>query len=155
MDTYSPETYSINTLFSLKDKVAVVLGGTSGIGQAIALGYARAGAAVVASSRDQARVDATAEAIEGLGAKTLRRNSNVHDRASLEGLCGDVIDRFGRVDVLVVTSGLLIKAPTLEVSDEDWARVIDANLNGSFRANQIFGKQMIAQNPVPSSTLVR
>jgi NAD(P)-dependent dehydrogenase (short-subunit alcohol dehydrogenase family) len=132
-------------LFSLKDKVAVVLGGTSGIGQAIAYAYARAGAAVVASSRDQARVDATADEIEKLGALTLRRNSNVHDRSSLEGLCGDVLEMFGRVDVLVVTSGLLLKSPTLDVTDEDWARVIDANLNGSFRANQTFGRQMIAQ----------
>jgi NAD(P)-dependent dehydrogenase (short-subunit alcohol dehydrogenase family) len=132
-------------LFSLQDKVAVVLGGTSGIGKAIAFAYARAGAVVVASSRDQAKVDATADEIEKLGAKTLRRNSNVHDRSSLEGLCGDVLDKFGRVDVLVVTSGLLLKAPTLEVKDEDWARVIDANLNGSFRANQIFGRQMITQ----------
>lgn len=132
-------------LFSLKDKVAVVLGGTSGIGQAIALGFARAGASVIASSRDQAKVESTADAIEKAGAKTLRRNSNVHDRASLEGLCADVMSAFERVDVLVVTSGLLIKAPTLEVNDDDWSRVIDANLNGTFRANQIFGRRMIAQ----------
>jgi len=132
-------------LFSLHNKVAVVLGGTSGIGRAIALAFARAEAAVIASSRDQARVESTAAEIEKLGAKTLRRNSNVHDRASLEGLCGDIIDAFGRVDVLVVTSGLLTKSPTIEVTDDDWARVIDANLNGSFRANQIFGRRMIAQ----------
>jgi NAD(P)-dependent dehydrogenase (short-subunit alcohol dehydrogenase family) len=132
-------------LFSLQDKVAVVLGGTSGIGQAIAFAYARAGATVIASSRDQAKVDATASEIEKLGAKTLRRNSNVHDRSSLEGLCGDILNAFGRVDVLMVTSGLLIKIPTLDMGDDDWSRVIDANLNGSFRANQIFGRHMIAQ----------
>jgi NAD(P)-dependent dehydrogenase (short-subunit alcohol dehydrogenase family) len=132
-------------LFSLQDKVAVVLGGTSGIGQAIAFAFARAGAAVVASSRDQAKVDAMANEIEKLGAKTLRRKSDVHDRSSLESLCGDVLNAFGRVDVLMVTSGLLIKTPTLDMGDEDWSRVIDANLNGSFRANQIFGRHMIAQ----------
>ena len=90
-------------------------------------------------------MDATADEIEKLGAKTLRRNSNVHDRSSLEGLCGDVLNAFGRVDVLMVTSGLLIKIPTLDMGDDDWSRVIDANLNGSFRANQIFGRHMIAQ----------
>ncbi len=132
-------------LFSLQDKVAVVLGGTSGIGQAIALAYARAGAAVVASSRDQAKVDATADQIEKLGAKTLRVTSNVHDRSSLEGLCADVLGAFGRVDILVVTSGLLIKVPTIEMPDDEWSRVIDANLNGSFRANTIFGRHMIEQ----------
>src|SRR6266404_4681057 len=137
--------YSIETLFSLKDKVTVVLGGTSGIGQAIACGYARAGASVIASSRDQAKVDATAGDLERLGSKTLRRTSDVQDRASLEKLCQDVVGHFGRVDVLVVTSGLLIRTPSVDVPEEDWMRIIDANLNGSFRANQIFGKQMIAQ----------
>src|SRR6266404_3762003 len=137
--------YSFETLFSLKDKVTVVLGGTSGIGQAIAYGYARAGASVVASSRDQAKVDATAGELEKLGSKTLRLTSDVQNRASMEKLCQDIVTHFGRVDVLVVTSGLLIKGATADVAEADWTRVIDANLNGSFRANQIFGKQMIAQ----------
>ena len=137
--------YSIDTLFSIKDKVAVVLGGTSGIGQAIAYGFAQAGAAVVASSRDSAKVDATAIAIEKLGAKTLRCTSDVQNRASLDKLCHETVLRFGRVDILVVTSGLLLRTPSVDVSDADWERVIDANLNGTFRANQIFGKQMIAQ----------
>lgn len=137
--------YTIETLFSLQDKVAVVLGGTSGIGQAIAHGYARAGATVIASSRDHAKVDAAAAEIEKLGRPTLRCISDVQNRASLQKLCRDVVDRFERVDILVVTSGLLVKGPTLDVSEEDWTRVIDANLNGSFRANQIFGKQMLAQ----------
>jgi NAD(P)-dependent dehydrogenase (short-subunit alcohol dehydrogenase family) len=137
--------YSIETLFSLKDKVAVVLGGTSGIGQAISHGYVHAGATVIASSRDRAKVEATAAHIEKLGGKTLSCTSDVQDRSSLEKLCRDVTGKFGRVDVLVVTSGLLLRTPSVDVSEADWMRVIDANLNGSFRANQIFGKQMIAQ----------
>jgi NAD(P)-dependent dehydrogenase (short-subunit alcohol dehydrogenase family) len=136
---------SIGALFSLKDKVAVVLGGTSGIGRAIALGYARAGAAVIATSRDRGKVDDNAAAIEQLGARTLRRTSDVNDRGSMETLLADVMGEFGRIDILAVTAGLLIKAPTLDVSDADWERVINANLNGTFRANQIFGRQMIAQ----------
>ncbi len=137
--------YSIDTLFSMKDQVAVVLGGTSGIGQAIAYGYARAGASVIASSRDSAKVDATALEIEKLRAKTLRCTSDVQDRDSLKKLCDEVVLRFGRVDTLVVTSGLLLKSPTADVAEADWMRIIDANLNGSFRANQIFGKQMLEQ----------
>jgi NAD(P)-dependent dehydrogenase (short-subunit alcohol dehydrogenase family) len=132
-------------LFSIKDKVAVVLGGTSGIGQAIARGYAEAGAITIASSRDQAKVNAMADEIEKLGSKTLRLPSDVQDRASLETLCQEVVLAFGQVDILVVTSGTLKKAPTAELSDEDWNRVIDINLTGSFRANQIFGRQMIKQ----------
>jgi NAD(P)-dependent dehydrogenase (short-subunit alcohol dehydrogenase family) len=132
-------------MFSLKEKVAVVLGGTSGIGQAIARGYAEAGATTIASSRDQAKVNAIANEIEKLGSKTLRLTSDVQDRSSLETLCREVVLAFGQVDILVVTSGTLKKGPTAELSDDDWERVIDINLNGSFRANQIFGRQMIKQ----------
>jgi NAD(P)-dependent dehydrogenase (short-subunit alcohol dehydrogenase family) len=131
--------------FSLKDKIAVVLGGTSGIGQAIARGFAGAGATVIASSRDQAKVDSMATELEALGSKTLRIASDVQDRASLETLCNEVVLAFGQVDILVVTSGVLKKMPTADFPDEEWTRVIDINLNGSFRANQIFGRQMIKQ----------
>jgi NAD(P)-dependent dehydrogenase (short-subunit alcohol dehydrogenase family) len=131
--------------FSLKDRVAVVLGGTSGIGLAIARGYAGAGAITIASSRDQARVDATATELESLGSRTLRITSDVQNRPSLQKLCDETVKAFGRVDVLVVTSGALKKAPSIELTDEDWERVVDINLNGSFRANQIFGRQMLKQ----------
>jgi NAD(P)-dependent dehydrogenase (short-subunit alcohol dehydrogenase family) len=135
----------IDQLFSLEGKTAVVLGGTSGIGQAIARGYAKAGATVVASSRDQSKVDAASTEFEQLGGKTLRMTSDINDRASLERLKNAVVDAFGRVDILVVTSGVHRKAKTAEMSDEEWERVIDANVNGSFKANQIFGRQMIEQ----------
>ena len=131
--------------FSLKNKVAVVLGGTSGIGQAIARGLARAGATTIASSRDTGRVEAQAADIEALGSKTLRIPSDVQDRASLQNLCDEAVLAFGQVDILVVTSGLLKKMPTEDVPDEDWTRIVDVNLNGTFRANQVFGRQMIKQ----------
>jgi NAD(P)-dependent dehydrogenase (short-subunit alcohol dehydrogenase family) len=132
-------------LFSLKGKIAVVLGGTSGIGQAIARGYAAAGVHTIASSRDQAKVNAMADEFEKSGVRTLRLTSDVQDRASLEALCSEVVLAFGQVDILVVTSGTLKKQPSADFSEEDWTRVIDINLNGTFRANQIFGRQMIKQ----------
>jgi NAD(P)-dependent dehydrogenase (short-subunit alcohol dehydrogenase family) len=132
-------------MFSLKDKVAIVLGGTSGIGQAIARGYAQAGATTIASSRDQAKVDQTASELEALGSKTLRIASDVQSRPSMEHLCQEAVKAFGRVDILVVTSGTLKKSPSTDLTDADWERVIDINLNGTFRANQIFGRQMIQQ----------
>ena len=135
----------IEHLFSLKGKTAVVLGGTSGIGQAIARGYAKAGANVIASSRDQAKVDASASELEAAGGKTLRLTSDVNDRSSLEALRDATAKTFGSVDVLVVTSGVHRKAKSAEMEDVEWDRVIDANLNGSFKANQVFGQQMIAQ----------
>jgi len=136
----------LERMFGLKDKVAVVLGGTSGIGQAIARGYAEAGAIVVPSSREQAKVDAEAAHLEKSGTKTLAMTSDVQNRESLEGLCKRVVETFGRVDILVVTSGTHQKAASADVAENDWNRVIDINLNGSFRADQVFGRQMIAQN---------
>ncbi len=133
-------------LFALNNKVAVVLGGTSGIGQAIARGFAESGAVTIASSRDQAKVDAMASEFEEMGVRTLRMASDVQDRESLEALCRETVLAFGQVDILVVTSGALKKMPTAELPEEDWNRIIDINLNGTFRANQIFGRQMIRQN---------
>src|SRR5215470_17582292 len=98
-------------LFSLKNRVAVVLGGTSGIGLAIAKGFAQAGAITIASSRDQAKVDSTAAELEALGTRTLRLTSDVQDRESLQKLCDETVLAFGQVDVLMVTSGALKKAP--------------------------------------------
>ena len=135
----------LESLFSLRGKVAVVLGGTSGIGQAIARGYAQAGATVVASSRDQEKVNAMAAEIESLGSRTLRRASDVQNRESLDDLARDTVDSFGHADILVVTSGILQKTPSADFPEADWNRVIDSNLNGTFRANQIFGRQMIRQ----------
>ena len=132
-------------LFSLRNRVAVVLGGTSGIGLAIARGFAQAGATTIASSRNQAKVDSTAAELEALGSRTLRIASDVQDRESLQRLCDETVLAYGQVDILMVTSGALKKAPTAELSDEDWTRVVDINLNGSFRANQVFGRQMLKQ----------
>jgi NAD(P)-dependent dehydrogenase (short-subunit alcohol dehydrogenase family) len=99
----------------------------------------------IASSRDQAKVDATAAELEALGARTLRITSDVQDRKSLQHLCDETVLAYGQVDILMVTSGALKKAPSAELTDEDWERVVDINLNGSFRANQIFGRQMLKQ----------
>jgi NAD(P)-dependent dehydrogenase (short-subunit alcohol dehydrogenase family) len=131
--------------FDLSGKCAVVIGGTSGLGKAIALGIAAAGADVVAASR---RCDETRQAaleIEALGRRTLRETADVRDRSSLESLHQKVLDAFGKVDILVNAAGITLKVPTLECAEEDWLRVLDINLNGTFRACQIFGKTMVAR----------
>jgi NAD(P)-dependent dehydrogenase (short-subunit alcohol dehydrogenase family) len=132
-------------MFSLKNRVAVVLGGTSGIGQAIARGFAQAGAITVTSSRDGDRVNRMADELEALGTRTLRLTSDVQDRGSLQRLCDETVLAYGQVDILMVASGALHKIPTLELTDEEWERVVDINLNGTFRANQVFGRQMVKQ----------
>lgn len=130
-------------MFSLKDKVAVVIGGTTGIGHEVSLGFAKAGATVVASSRRQDVVDSTAAELEALGSKTLRVASDVTDRPGLEKLRDETIAKFGKIDILFVTAGMLKKQASADVSEEDWTRIIDVNLSGTFRANQIFGRHML------------
>jgi NAD(P)-dependent dehydrogenase (short-subunit alcohol dehydrogenase family) len=131
--------------FSLKNRVAVVLGGTSGIGQAVARGFAQAGAITVATSRDQDRVNQMADEFEAMGTRTLRVTSDVQDRASLQRVCEETVHAYGQVDVLMVASGALKKIPTVDLTEDDWDRVLDINLSGTFRANQIFGRQMLKQ----------
>lgn len=131
---------------SLENKTAVVIGGTSGIGRAIAHGLAEAGANVVCTSRRAEQVETTAAEIENFGRKTLRVTSDVSDRESIENLLVKCVAEFGRVDILVNSAGRTKRAPTLEFSEEDWTAILETNLTGTLRACQIFGRQMIAQN---------
>jgi NAD(P)-dependent dehydrogenase (short-subunit alcohol dehydrogenase family) len=134
-----------STRFDLEGKSAIVIGGTSGLGGAIALGLAEAGADVAASSRRRDETDRSATAIEALGRRSLRQTVDVRDRASIEILHEAAVDTFGKVDILVNAAGITCKGPTLEFSEEDWSRVIEINLSGTWRACQIFGKTMAAQ----------
>ncbi len=132
-------------LFDLGGRCAVVVGGTSGIGRAIALALAECGADVVAKSRRSAEVESVAGAIEALGRQTLRVQSDVLDRASLEHLRSEIMERFGRVDILVNAAGVTHRASTLDCTDEDWSRVMETNLTGTFRSCQIFGRGIVQQ----------
>ena len=129
--------------FDLRSRTAVVVGGTSGIGRAIALALAEAGAAVVPSGRRIAEVEATVRAIEKLGARSLAVASDVVDPASLETLRDRVLAHFGRVDILVNAAGITHRVPTLECSDEDWTRVLETNLTGAFRCCKAFAPGMV------------
>ncbi|HUL60487.1 MAG TPA: glucose 1-dehydrogenase [Anaeromyxobacteraceae bacterium] len=128
---------------SLTDRVAVVVGGTSGIGRTLSLGLAEAGAQVVASSRRRAEVDATAAELGALGRRTLACCCDVLDRASLERLRDAVLEKFGRIDVLVNCAGRTRKTPTLEVTDQEWNDILETNLTGTFRSCQVFGAPML------------
>jgi len=131
---------------NLNGKVAVVIGGTSGIGQSCAHGYAEAGArAVVASSRRPEEVERTAAELEARGVETLRRTVDVVSKGSLQQLCDAVVERFGRVDILLNAAGRTKKVPTLDLDEADWDAILDCNLKGSFLACQVFGARMAAQ----------
>jgi NAD(P)-dependent dehydrogenase (short-subunit alcohol dehydrogenase family) len=126
----------------LKGKSAVVIGGTSGIGRAIALGLAEAGADVAATSRRLDQVEATAIEIEALGRRSLRTTSDVTDRGSLQAVLDAAVKEFGKVDILVNSAGRTKKAPTLDFSEQDWNDILETNLTGMLRACQIFGRHM-------------
>jgi NAD(P)-dependent dehydrogenase (short-subunit alcohol dehydrogenase family) len=130
------------SLFDLSGRVAVVTGGTTGLGRAIAVGLAEAGADVVPSSRRLEQVGIVASEIEALGRRSMRITSDVLDRASVQTLHDAVLTEFGKVDILVNAAGVTNKSPTLQVSEADWSRVIETNLTGTLRACQIFGDTM-------------
>jgi NAD(P)-dependent dehydrogenase (short-subunit alcohol dehydrogenase family) len=134
-----------NNLFSLQGRVAVVVGGTSGIGRVLALGLADAGADVVATARREALVDEVAKEIEAKGSRTLRVATDVLDRRSLGEACDAVLKAFGRVDVVVYCAGINKRVPTIDMSEEDWHRVLDTNLTGAVYTYQVFAKPMIAR----------
>jgi NAD(P)-dependent dehydrogenase (short-subunit alcohol dehydrogenase family) len=127
----------------LNGKVAVVVGGTSGIGLAIARGFAEAGADVIPTSRRTEQVEAAAKDIEERGRRSLRVMSDVSDRASLQFVLDEAVKAFGKVDILVNSAGRTKRGPTLDFSEDDWNSIIDTNLTGTLRAAQVFGRHML------------
>jgi len=128
---------------SLEGRVAVVIGGTSGIGHAMSLGLAKAGADVVSTGRRVEQVNEVATEIEALGRRTLRQPTDQTHRDQIEALLEACIQEFGKVDILVNCAGKIKRSPTLTVSEEEWKDIIDTNLTGMLRACQVFGKHMI------------
>ncbi len=131
------------TPLELDGKVAVVIGGTSGIGRAIAHGLADAGADVVPTSRRVEQVEVAATEIEERGRRSLRLPSDVSERDSLQRLLEETVKAFGKVDILVNSAGRTKRAPTLDFSEGDWNDIIETNLTGTLRACQVFGRHML------------
>lgn len=130
-------------LFDLSGRRAVVVGGTTGIGRALSLGLAAAGADVVATGRRIEPMEETAAAIEALGRRTVRQAADVSDRASLIALRDRVIDELGPVDVLVNCAGRIRRVPTLEIEESEWNSIVDTNLTGTLRSCQVFAPAML------------
>ena len=133
------------TLFDLSGRVAIVVGGTSGIGRTLALGLADAGADVVSVGRRAELVGEVAAAIEAKGRRTLRLPADVNAASALEQVRDAMLDVFGRIDILVCAAGVTKRVPTLEMSPEDWQRIMDTNVTGTLRSCQVFGREMVAR----------
>jgi NAD(P)-dependent dehydrogenase (short-subunit alcohol dehydrogenase family) len=129
--------------FDLSGRTALVIGGTSGIGRAIALGLAESGADVVASARRIQEVTDVAAEIRERGSRTLEICADVLDRASLRNLCREATGEFGKVDILVNAAGITRRVPTLECPEEEWTEILETNLTGTFRACQIVAPGMV------------
>jgi NAD(P)-dependent dehydrogenase (short-subunit alcohol dehydrogenase family) len=136
--------YMANDLFNLSGRVAVVIGGSTGLGRAIALGLAEAGSDVIATSRRIEQLELVAAEIEALGRRSIRVASDVADRTSLIALHDAVLAAFGKVDILVNAAGITFKTPILSLDEADWRRVLDTNLTGTLRACQVFAPAMAA-----------
>ena len=128
----------IKNYTDLTGRVAVVVGGTSGLGRTIALGLAEAGAAVVATGRRQELVDEVSASIVALGRESLAYSVNVSDRASIDTLRAAVVGHFGKVDVLVNAAGRTKKTPTKDLPEQEWEDILDTNLTGMLRTCQSF-----------------
>lgn len=132
-----------STLFTLSGRVAVVVGGSSGIGRTLALGLADAGADVIAIARRSDRVHEVAAEIEARGRRTLRMVADVADRSSLVRVRDACLAEFGRIDILICAAGVTMRVPTFEMADADLQRILDTNLIGTWHCCQVFAAPMV------------
>ncbi len=133
------------SLFDLSGRVAVVIGGTSGIGRAIALGLADAGADVIATGRRADMVEIAAGEIRARGRRSLSLAADVHDAASMTTLRDACLSDLGRLDIVVAAAGITRRVPTLQMDESDWHRILETNLTGVMRTCRVFGSRMVEQ----------
>jgi NAD(P)-dependent dehydrogenase (short-subunit alcohol dehydrogenase family) len=131
-------------LFNLTDRVAVVMGGTSGIGRMLAVSFAEAGAHVVATGRRENLLNEVAADIEKAGRRTLRKTTDAASRASIDALRDAVLQQFGQVDILLNAAGQIFRKPTIAISEAEWNTLLDVNLTGTLRACQSFYEPLAA-----------
>ena len=134
--------------FNITNKIVLVTGGTSGIGRAIALGCAEAGAKVVAGSTNPDKVAAMKKELDAVGGGGHDATSlNVADEGSVKAAFEFTVKKYGRVDAVVNSAGVIKRQPSLEMSVEEFRRIVDINLTGTFIVNQAAGRVMKNQTP--------
>jgi len=131
---------------SLENKVAIVTGGSKGIGRAIALAFAEAGADVAICSRGlDGELGTVAEEIRRLGRRSLAVQADITRKAAVDNSVQKTMDEFGRIDILVNNAGVIERATLLETDEDGWDRIMDTNLKGYYLCSQAVGKRMIDQ----------
>ena len=136
----------ISEQFDLTDKVAVLVGGTSGIGSALALGLAEAGADVVATSRSQTKVEKITGAIKSLGRKSMAITTDATNESEMAELAEGVLAEFGKIDILVNAAGINIRSSVIDMTYQQWSQVVKTNLDSVFLGVKCFAQSMIARN---------
>ena len=127
----------------LKDKVAIITGGGAGIGKAIAKGYAREGADIVIGEVVADRLPAVKDEIEKIGRKCLALEVDICKRQDVDNMVKKTMDEFAKIDILVNNAAIYPATPFLDISEEEWLRVIDIDLNGIFRCTQAVAREMV------------
>jgi len=136
---------NVKQLFDLSGCVAIVTGGSIGLGRQMAEGLAEMGADVVLCARKKERCQQAAAELAQRGVKTLALACDVKDPASVRQLADDVLSQFGHIDILINNAGISWGAPVEQMSLEDWNKVLETNLTGTFLCSQAAGKVMIQQ----------
>ncbi len=131
--------------FRLTDRIAVVTGGGQGIGREIVRTLAAAGADIAIADVNAATADDAAREVEGLGRRAVAIRTDVADPSSVESMAQAVVERFGQIDVLVNNAGICINKPALEMSTDEWLRLMGINLNGVYYTSRAVGRQMVAR----------
>jgi 2-deoxy-D-gluconate 3-dehydrogenase len=131
----------MSSLFDLNGKVAIVTGGSGGLGAAMSLGLAEAGADIVLV--DRRGEEETARAIEALGRKALQVKGDLSDRKFPEAIVRECVREFGKVDILVNNAGIIRRTPVLEFSEKDWDDVMEVNARSVFFLSQAAAKDMV------------
>ncbi len=136
----------MSKIFSLAGKTALIFGGTSGLGRAIALGFVQEKATVIPVSRDRKKVGATVKELARAGNSwSSVLTCDVQDKAQITQTCGKILKQLKRIDIMVCAAGIHLKKPSETISEQEWRHVLDVNLSGTFFANQIAGKIMLKQ----------
>jgi NAD(P)-dependent dehydrogenase (short-subunit alcohol dehydrogenase family) len=135
----------MNDLFDLEGKVALVIGGHGGIGQAIAFGLADAGADVAVASRNLDALQSTVRDIESKGRKSLAVTVDIVDEKQVNAMVPKILETFPRIDILVNAAGLAIRKPADSFPVDEWQKVMDINTRGTFLCCQAVGKVMLRQ----------
>ena len=131
--------------FKLDGKVALVTGASSGLGQAIAIALAEAGADVACHARSTGKADDTCDAIDKVGGRSITVAGEMAEKETPNRIVSETIDHFGKIDILINNAGMIRRSPAVDFSEDDWATVVEVNLSSVFRLSQSAGRSMIEQ----------